>query len=139
MIMSPASEGNTMYRRYGGQRAGIESVHNTVNALQVIPGMFADFGLSVLLDPLVEFPQVRPGAESRFQRAVQDESVGFAAEGVKRANELLQFFEGERADLVERLAMERQFNDAILQTPGQRFPLKLVAAQTAPFSQRASA
>src|SRR5258708_5202003 len=50
------------------------------------------------------------------------------AEAVERRDKLLQFLEGKRADLVEWLAVERQFDDAVFQLPGQRLPVKLIHA-----------
>src|SRR5215510_10164462 len=97
-----------------------------MDALEVLAGVPGDLRLPVLLNPSIELTQISPCAETGLQGAVNNESVRQAAERFERRHKFLQFFECGRTDLVERLAVKRQLDDAVLQAPGQSLSLKML-------------
>ena len=44
---------------------------------------------------------------------------------LQRGGKFLQLLQRERTDLVAGLAVQRQFDDAVLQLPGKRLPLNV--------------
>jgi hypothetical protein len=54
-----------------------------------------------------------------------DQGMSIASQCVEPAGKPFQFLEGEQADLIAGRTMERQLNDAFLQSPRHRSSLKI--------------
>ena len=106
-----------MYRCDRGQRSRINFVHNAMNALQKIPDTGDGSGFFQFLSTVIEFAQIGPGAEPRFDRAIEDECVRFRLKFLQGSRKPFQLFERERADLIAGTTMQRQFDDARFQLP----------------------
>ena len=43
------------------------AIHHSVNVIQIFAGMIGDFVLSILLNPALEFSEIRSGGKSTLQ------------------------------------------------------------------------
>ena len=67
-----------------------------------------------LLRTLEKLPQIRASGKSRLQRAMQDERVIVLGQFFERRGKLFYFLERQRTDLVRRITVQFQLNDAIV-------------------------
>src|SRR5208337_1984970 len=100
-----------------------DPVHDAVNALQKFPDAAQSRLFFHCLRALIELAEVGPGAETRLLLAVDDQRMRIAFQIVQSGSEVFEIVERGRADLVARLTVESQLDDAVVLLPRDRFRL----------------
>src|SRR5215472_3871483 len=104
----------------GGQGRGVEPVHHIMGAFERFADA-PDSGLFLqLLRSIVGLAQIGAGREAGVQLAVNEEGVGVFLEGGQSGNKLFEFGERLRSQFIAGFAVQRQFNGAVLDGPGNR-------------------
>src|SRR5882762_2668664 len=110
-----------MHGRNRSHWCGINQIQHAVNSFQKITHTLESFGLFHRLRALVEFAQIGARTKARLHFAIDNENPCFSLQIFKSCRKLFQLFKRKGTQFVARSPMQRQFDDAILQSPRQPF------------------